>query len=388
MAKGFRKVYQFKITLRGIRPPIWRRILVPGNYTFWDLHVAIQDAMAWSDVHLHAFEVANPITGFAEEIGIPDEDFGGANQRTIAGWKRKIAQYFNEENTKARYVYDFGDDWVHTVKLEKILPSDKDVNYPQCLAGKRACPPEDCGGIWGYEDLLEIISDPEHEQYEETVEWLGDEDFDPDYFDRTEVQFDDPEERLKYALEDEGDLSEDELEELEDLLASASLSEDEKKANKEMRSLSRDLMHRIWKKAKAEDLTDLSPEERRVAGIMREHEDEFYNQFEFSDLTSDHEYEPETEVNPFLHIFIHSIVETQLEEKNPIEVVQFYKAMQKKGCSRHDTIHLIGAILAPVMFSVLKDKDPFDLDTYKTLLRKYKSKAPEEIMDLLVSEDQ
>ena len=85
MAKGFRTVYQFKITLRGIRPPIWRRIQVPDNYTFWDLHVAIQDAMGWFDAHLHAFEVANPITGFAEEIGIPDEDFDWADRRTIAG---------------------------------------------------------------------------------------------------------------------------------------------------------------------------------------------------------------------------------------------------------------------------------------------------------------
>jgi hypothetical protein len=387
MARGFSKVYQFKITLRGIRPPIWRRIQVPDNYTFWDLHVAIQDAMGWFDAHLHAFEVANPKTGLVEEIGIPEEDFNRGNHRTIAGWKRKIAQYFSEENTKARYVYDFGDDWVHDIKLEKILPGDKDVSYPQCLAGKRACPTEDCGGIWGYEELLEIVSDPEHEQHEEMVEWLGDEDFDPDYFDRTEVQFGDPKERLKYALEDAGDLSDDELEELEDVLATASLSEDEKEASKEMRRLSRDLMHRIWVKAKAGDLKDLSPEERRLAGIMLEHADEFHNQFEFSDLTSDHEFEPETEVHPFLHIFIHSIVETQIEEKNPIEVDQFYKANRKRGCSRHDTIHLIGAILAPVMFSVIQDKAPFDLDTYRALLRRYKSKPAEEIMGLLENED-
>jgi hypothetical protein len=387
MAREFSKVYQFKITLRGIRPPIWRRIQVPGNYTFWDLHVAIQDAMGWFDAHLHAFEVANPKMGFVEAIGIPEEDFIRGNHRTTAGWKRKIAQYFSEKNTKARYVYDFGDDWVHDIKLEKILAADKDVNYPQCLAGKRACPPEDCGGIWGYEELLEIISDPEHEQHEEMVEWLGDEDLDPDYFDRTEVQFDDPKERLKYALEDEEDLSDDELEELEDGLATESLSEDEKEASKEIRRLSRDLMHRIWVKAKAGDLKDLSPEERRLAGIMLEHADEFHNQFEFSDLTPDHEFEPETEVHPFLHIFIHSIVETQIKEKNPIEVDQFYKAIRKRGCSRHDTIHLIGAILAPVMFSVIQDKAPFDLDTYRALLRRYKSKPAEEIMGLLENED-
>jgi len=387
MAKGFTKVYQFKITLKGIRPPIWRRIQVPGTYTFWDLHVAIQDAMGWFDSHLHAFEVVNPKTGFIEDIGTPGDDFDWGDRRTIAGWKRRISQYFNEQYNKAGYVYDFGDDWAHDIKLEKILPSEKDAIYPRCLAGKRACPPEDCGGPWGYEDLLEIISNPEHEQHEEMVEWLGDEDFDPDYFDRTEVQFDDPKERLEYVLDNEEDLSEDELEELEDDLASGSLPEDIKEADSELRRVSRNLMQRIWKKVKAGDIKDLSPEERRLGEIMLEHEDEFFNEFEFSDITADHAYEPETEVNPFLHILIHSIVETQIEEKNPIEVVQFYKAMQKKGSSRHDTIHLIGTILAPVMFSVMQDKAPFDIATYRELLRKYKSKDPEEIMDLLVSED-
>ena len=217
------------------------------------------------------------------------------------------------------------------------------------------------------------------------VEWLGRGDFDPDYFDRTEVQFDDPEERLNYVLDNNEGLDEDEL---EDDLASDSLTEDEKEAETELRRVSRNLMHRIWKKAKAGDLKDLSPEERRLGGIMLEHEDEFYNQFEFSDLTTDHEYEPETEVNPFLHIFSHSIVETQLEEKNPIEAVQFYKAMQKKGCSRHDAIHLIGAILAPVMFSVMEDKAPFDISTYRKLLGRYKARAPEEILALIESEGQ
>jgi hypothetical protein len=384
MAKRSSKVYQFKITLKHIKPPIWRRIQVPDAYTFWDLHVAIQDAMGWYDGHLHAFEVVKPKTGFMEDIGIPDDDSGWGAPRIIAGWKRKIARYFNEENAKARYVYDFGDDWVHDIRLEKILPMDKDAVYPICLAGKRACPPEDCGGPWGYEDLLEIISNPEHEQYEETVEWLGREDFDPDYFDRTEVVFADPAQRLTYVLQTKEGLGD---EELDDDLDPGSLSEDETEGEAEMRRASREMMHRIWKKAKAGDLKDLSPEERRLGGIMLEHEDEFHNQFEFSDVTADHEYEPETEVNPFLHIVIHSIVETQLEEKSPIEAVQFYKAMQKKGNSRHDTIHLIGAIMAPLMFSVMQDQTPFNIDAYRALLRKYKSKTPEEIMALIKAED-
>jgi hypothetical protein len=114
-------------------------------------------------------------------------------------WKQKIANYFSMENRMAEYVYDFGDNWEHTVKLEKILPRDENTNYPICIKGKRACPPEDCGGIWGYEELLDIISDKNHEEYEEMMKWLGGE-FDPEYFDVEEVSFDDPDKRRKIAF--------------------------------------------------------------------------------------------------------------------------------------------------------------------------------------------
>jgi hypothetical protein len=149
---------------------------------------------------------------------------------------------------------------------------------------------------------------------------------------------------------------------------------------------SREYMHQIWEKAKNNDLGDLDGEEKLYAKIMLEHEDEFFNEFEFADLTRDHEYDPETESDPFLHVFIHSIVETQLDEKSPIEAYQFYNAMQKKGCSSHDAIHLIGAILAPMIFEVVRDQEPFDLDTYVYLLRKYKTRKPNRILDLLDKE--
>ncbi|MDI3524632.1 MULTISPECIES: plasmid pRiA4b ORF-3 family protein [unclassified Kosmotoga] len=193
MKKKFDHVYQFKITLKGIKPPIWRRIQVPETYTFWDLHVAIQDAMGWLDYHLHEFEIINPSTGLKVNIGIPDEDFG---RDVLPGWKQKIADYFSMENPKANYTYDFGDNWEHKIELEKILPREKGVTYPVCIKGKRACPPEDCGGVWGYEELLEAIKDPAHERHEELLEWLG-EDFDPEHFDVNEVSFDDPNKRLK-----------------------------------------------------------------------------------------------------------------------------------------------------------------------------------------------
>jgi hypothetical protein len=195
MKKKFDQVYQFKITLQEIKPPIWRRIQVPQTYTFYDLHVAIQDVMIWSDYHLHEFEIKDPSTGLKIVIGFPDDEFG---RDILAGQKQKIAKYFTMENPYADYVYDFGDFWQHKIQLEKILPREENVEYPICIKGKRACPPEDVGGIGGYEDFLKIIKNPKHKEYEEMLEWAGGE-FDPEQFDCEEIIFMDPAKRLKMA---------------------------------------------------------------------------------------------------------------------------------------------------------------------------------------------
>lgn len=192
----FERVYQFKITLSNAKPPIWRRIQVPETYSFWDLHVAIQDAMGWKDYHLHEFKTVNPSTGLIEDVGIPDGDY---DDEVLPGWKRKIADYFSLENPSADYMYDFGDSWEHKIQLEKIISREKNVNYPVCIKGKRACPPEDCGGVRGYDDFLEIIKDPGHEEHEDMLNWIGGE-FDPERFDIKEVRFDDPDKRRKIAL--------------------------------------------------------------------------------------------------------------------------------------------------------------------------------------------
>jgi len=198
MKKQFTQVYQFKITLKEAKPPIWRRIQVPETYTFYDLHVAIQDAMGWSDSHLHQFEMKDPSSGEEVEIGIPDEDFADESE-TLPGWKHKIADYFSVKNPKAEYIYDFGDNWEPLVQLEKILPRAEKVSYPICIDGKRACPPDDCGGVWGYMDLLKTISNPDDEEYEDMMEWLGGE-FDPEHFDPEDVHFENPDERRKFVL--------------------------------------------------------------------------------------------------------------------------------------------------------------------------------------------
>lgn len=193
MKKKFNMVYQFKITLKGIKPPVWRRIQVPETYSFWDLHVAIQDVMGWSDCHLHQFKIIEPVTNTKVEIGIPDEK--ATYYEILPDWKQKIAHYFSPENKTADYIYDFGDDWKHTILLEKFLPREKNAVYPLCVDGQRACPPENCGGIYGYEEFLEIIMDPDDERYEELLSWSAD--FEPEHFDKDDVVFDDPAKRLK-----------------------------------------------------------------------------------------------------------------------------------------------------------------------------------------------
>jgi hypothetical protein len=186
-------VYQFKISLQGIKPSIWRRIQVPADYSFWDLHVAIQDAMGWEDYHLHEFEFRDSDLQTPLRIGIPDDDFDWSRD-TPAEWEVKIPDYFTENNRSAKYLYDFGDGWLHRIKFEKVESSIPTRVYPICLEGERACPPEDIGGTGGYESFLKIIQDPKHHEYERMLEWVGGE-FDPEKFEAEKVEFCDPRER-------------------------------------------------------------------------------------------------------------------------------------------------------------------------------------------------
>jgi len=186
MEKKFENVYQFKIVLEESKPMIWRRVLVPETYTFWDLHVTIQDAMGWENYHMHEFEAVNHSTEEIITIKTPE-------------WEQLIADFLDMDNPLAHYIYDFGDSWGHIIELENIVPVEKDVNYPICINGKGACPPEDCGGVWGYEELLEIIKNPDHEEYEEMLEWV-EENFDPEYFDPKKVVFSDPTDHMNDLL--------------------------------------------------------------------------------------------------------------------------------------------------------------------------------------------
>jgi hypothetical protein len=190
-------VLRFRIELLGVEPPVWRRIEVPEDYSFWDLHVAIQDAMGWEDYHLHAFRVV----GSELVFGIPDEE-GDDPFDTQPGWEFQIRDFFSQGTPLAVYEYDYGDSWTHEIRLEAFHPVDKEIIYPRCLEGSRRCPPEDCGGIHGYRNFLRVIADPSDPEHESMLEWIGGP-FDPEDFDPTRIHFDDPAERWRIAFEDE-----------------------------------------------------------------------------------------------------------------------------------------------------------------------------------------
>ncbi len=170
-------IYQLKVGLLGVKPPVWRRLEVVGGLTLAQLHEIFQAAMGWTDSHLHSFEVG------ADSYGTPDPDWGSdlQDERRV-----RLCQLGLSAGSRLRYTYDFGDDWQHDVLVEQIVAPEPGVAYPRCLGGRRACPPEDCGGPWGYAELLAVLADPNHEDHEERLEWMGG-DFDPADFDREEV---------------------------------------------------------------------------------------------------------------------------------------------------------------------------------------------------------
>lgn len=160
-------VHRLKITLRGIRPPIWRRIEVASNTGLHELAAVLEAAMGWGGGHLHSFETGDVIYQMPSEF----DDFG--RYRTVDERKAELAKVLPTVDSELVFEYDFGDGWTHDVVVEAIGPADTDTTYPRCVTGKRACPPDDCGGPWGYGNLLEILADPTHEEHADMLEWCG-----------------------------------------------------------------------------------------------------------------------------------------------------------------------------------------------------------------------
>lgn len=170
-------VYQFRVELRGTKPPIWRRIQVE-DCSLEALHLAIQGAMGWQLSHLYEFEFRGQRYTFVPPV---DDGWDNDDESEDADSVRISELLPANQRLQLRYLYDFGDSWEHVVKLEKVLSTAPGTRYPQCLAGARACPPEDCGGIYGYFDFVEAISDPKHERHDELLDWHGP--YNPEAFD-------------------------------------------------------------------------------------------------------------------------------------------------------------------------------------------------------------
>jgi hypothetical protein len=178
-------IYQIKITLKDVRPPIWRRVQVRSDELLEHLHYVIQLSMGWTNSHLHSFTI------YGEEYGVPMPEFDADGFAPFDEKKSKLSKVIFGEKFKFSYLYDFGDSWEHEILVEKVLEADPQIDYPICIKAKRACPPEDCGGTWGYQNFLEIIQDPEHPEHEEMLEWVG------GSFDPEDAELDEANEQLK-----------------------------------------------------------------------------------------------------------------------------------------------------------------------------------------------
>jgi len=164
---GSVSLYQLKITLIYSDPAIWRRVVVPANFKLDRLHQVIQRVMPWTDSHLHQFIVRRTC------YGRPDPEFADKGSETLNEKHYTIADIAPGAKKKFIYEYDFGDGWEHEIVVEKVLPPDAGFKRVICLAGENACPPDDCGGIGGYYEMLKIIADPKHPDHGHMKEWLG-----------------------------------------------------------------------------------------------------------------------------------------------------------------------------------------------------------------------
>ncbi|WP_346094601.1 plasmid pRiA4b ORF-3 family protein, partial [Pseudonocardia benzenivorans] len=171
------KIFELEIVLTEVAPAVRRRVQVPGEVDLSVLHEVVQSVMGWTNSHLHEFEIAG------RRYGIPDPDWPG--QDVADESKGKLFRLV-KAGDRFGYVYDFGDNWTHEITVEAVVAAEPGVRYPRCVAGQGACPPEDVGGIWGYEDFQAVLADPAHPDHAERLEWAGGP-FDPHRFDPDEA---------------------------------------------------------------------------------------------------------------------------------------------------------------------------------------------------------
>ena len=176
MAVKLKAVYQIRITLENVQPSIWRRVQVLSDCTLAQLHRVIQAVMGWQDYHLHQFTIKRRV------YSVPDPDDARYERKVIDERRVRLSKVVSQVGTRFDYHYDFGDNWHHDLLLEAILMPDPSIQYPVCVAGARNSPPEDCGGHCGYARFLQAIRDPQCEEDERRLEWIGGH-FDSELFD-------------------------------------------------------------------------------------------------------------------------------------------------------------------------------------------------------------
>lgn len=195
-------ILQLRIELLHVKPLIWRRLQVPSNCTFWDLHIAIQSAFGWMDSHLHEFrrEEARDVS---VRYSIPIDAFDDVP--ILPSWEHRIVEALGAGSTTLYYEYDFGDGWLHRITFEEVLPPAAGKKYPRCTAGERNAPPDDCGGPSGYAELLKVLANPDDPEHGDSHVWASSQKggrgkFDPEAFDEQRVKFANPRRRLKQLL--------------------------------------------------------------------------------------------------------------------------------------------------------------------------------------------
>ena len=172
LEKALEQAISLKVSLAGARPQIWRRILVPVVFPLGSLHDVIQISMGWENCHLHCFTIGEKQYSAHYD---DDEEPIGENADSVLLFEIGVTK----SGFRFEYEYDFGDSWTHEILAEKIHRLDPNKHYPYCEKAVRACPPEDCGGVYGYSQLLRILKNPKHREYDDMVEWIGIESFDP-----------------------------------------------------------------------------------------------------------------------------------------------------------------------------------------------------------------
>ncbi|MBN1656744.1 MAG: DUF1841 family protein [Deltaproteobacteria bacterium] len=322
------KTLQLRLSLVDSEPEIWRRILVPDSYTLCDLHYVIQIAMGWENEHLHGFRQKNRTFGPKGPNSFDqDEDEDGV----------LINEVLIKTGSKFLYEYDFGDDWEHVVELEGILQAEPKTPLPFCVEGENACPPEDIGGVWRYNSIVEALGDSgdptaREDIDEDLLEWLGS-DFSPERFDLDEVN-----QRLaEWARYRDG---------------TSELFEDEDEADTSVESYSEE------REPEIEYDADRAPKKTKWRAV-----DELDKVLAVDIYHREARPHPAPQT-PHHHSIIHVAVEEQILADEPPEVAKAMRRLMREGLSRHDTIHAIGSILYRMVLREGKEVQEPDIEAY------------------------